>query len=514
MTATDKNAKLTKYLEYRLNALDVEVRIHQGDWKPKAYREPCLWLTTCLDSQLDPFLLAFLLARTSHPFTIILPGETWPRNKRKDWKSLSPDTLSESSILQTNKQWRKTLKGQLHAGRHLGFSLKYYSGIRGIPSLNQEIKLLDAARTIGIPIVPVSLRYLPGQEKRVVIIRIGHVLPASKLQEFSQTLRMKRYLQAKIQALGSALEVLPFFTVPETNHADIIPPLPADELETEIAALEFENLMSERRKFQVYIAEIWQIPQVMREIGRLRETTFRAVGEGTGHALDVDEFDLYYHQLFIWDKEARCVVGGYRIGKGDDIFAKFGPAGFYIHQFFKIQEGFYPIMQQAVELGRSFVIQSYQKQPLPLFLLWQGILFFLLKYPNLRYIYGPVSISKFYSHLSKSLIVEFIKVNYYDEELAKFLSPRTPFKPDLAGIDVASILRNLGSDLANLDKFIEEIEPAHIRIPVLLKQYIKQNAKFISFNLDPNFSDVLDGFMILDLKHLPLATIEALKKET
>ncbi|MEZ4898273.1 MAG: GNAT family N-acyltransferase [Saprospiraceae bacterium] len=513
MKDQERYTKLFNFLERHFTEVSVEVRLHRGDWKPVSYQQPALWLATSIDPQLDPYLLAYLLAQTGHPFAVILLGASWLHGKRKDWKGLAEGNISEQPILQSNKKWRKKLKVQLQSGHHLGFCLNFFVGLRDLPVLNQEIRLLDAARKIGATIVPVNFSIQQEAGKRIVLIRIGHVLSGNKLHEFRETLRMKRFLQAKIQALGSALQVMPFFTTPATNHEEIISAVPVKRLEAEIQSLEFEDLISERGRFQVFISETQRIPQIMREIGRLRETTFRSVGEGTGHALDVDEFDLYYHQLFIWDKEAKCIVGGYRIGKGDDIFLKYGPDGFYIHSFFKIQKGFYPIMQQAVELGRSFVIQSYQKQPLPLFLLWQGILYFLLKHAHLRYIYGPVSISKYYSNLSKSLIVEFIKANYYDEELARHLSPRTPFKPDLAGIDVATIMRNLGSDMASLDKLIEEIEPAHIRIPILLKQYVKQNAKFISFNLDPNFSDVLDGFMILDLKHLPVATIEALKKD-
>ncbi|HMR44192.1 MAG TPA: GNAT family N-acetyltransferase, partial [Saprospiraceae bacterium] len=218
-------------------------------------------------------------------------------------------------------------------------------------------------------------------------------------------------------------------------------------------------------------------------------------------------------QLIIWDREEKRIVGGYRLGEGDEIFNKYGIEGFYISSLFKIETGFYPIIQKSVELGRSYIVEDYQKKRLPLFLLWRGILFFLLKNPQYRYLYGPLSISKYYSNVSKSIIVEFIKRYFFDHELSKFLKPRKPFKVRTEKVDIDLLLRNLPAELNALDNFIEDIEPEHFRIPVLLKQYVKQNAKFISFNVDPNFSDVLDGFMILDLNDVPLATIEALKKE-
>ncbi|MEZ4688021.1 MAG: hypothetical protein R3B47_18755 [Bacteroidia bacterium] len=154
---------------------------------------------------------------------------------------------------------------------------------------------------------------------------------------------------------------------------------------------------------------------------------------------------------------------------------------------------------------------EYQKKLLPLFLLWRGIVHFLLKNSQYKYLYGPVSISKNYSFLSKSLIVTFIKKHYFNDKLARFLRPRTPFRVKVdKEVNVDALLENFGGDLAALDQFIGDIEPDHFRLPVLIKKYIKQNARFISFNLDPNFSDALDGFIILDINDLPKETIESM----
>ena len=150
---------------------------------------------------------------------------------------------------------------------------------------------------------------------------------------------------------------------------------------------------------------------------------------------------------------------------------------------------------------------------MPLFLLWKGILHFLLQNPQYRYLYGPVSISKYYSHISKSLIIAFIKKYYYDKELARFLRPRKPFKAKVDKVDIDLLTENFGNELKVLDNFIEDIEPDHFRLPVLIRQYIRLNARFISFNVDPHFSNVLDGFIILDLQDVPYSMIEALKQE-
>src|SRR5690606_1912751 len=124
---------------------------------------------------------------------------------------------------------------------------------------------------------------------------------------------------------------------------------------------------------------------------------YREVGEGTNKEIDTDEFDLYYHHLIIWDKEAKRIAGGYRLGRGADIMTRYGREGFYINQLFKFSEEFNPILTQSIDLGRSYVISDYQKRPLPLFLLWKGILFFLLQNDSYRYLTGPVSISNEFS---------------------------------------------------------------------------------------------------------------------
>ena len=108
------------------------------------------------------------------------------------------------------------------------------------------------------------------------------------------------------------------------------------------------------------------------------------------------------------------------------------------------------------------------------------------------------------------MIVNFVKQHYFNEEIAQYFQPRTPFVPQLG---TAYDFEQIGTELRDLEKFMNTIEPAHIKLPVLLKQYTKLNARFISFNLDPNFSDALDGLMLLDLKKLPAEIIRLLEEK-
>lgn len=279
-------------------------------------------------------------------------------------------------------------------------------------------------------------------------------------------------------------------------------------LEQEISMLPASCLITSRSGYEVYLANYLQIPNLIREIGRLREVTFRSIGEGSGKAMDIDEYDTYYRNLFIWDTKNKKIVGGYRMGFGTKLKEM---DHFYIHSLFEITEAAHPILQNSIELGRSYIVAEYQNGYLPFFLLWRGILSVLVNHPEFKYLIGPVSISKYYSGISKSLMVAFVKRYYYDEKIAGYFKPRTPFKPDLKPCDLDNMLGSFeGSDFKNLETFLSTIEPAHIKVPILLKQYTKLNAKFISFNIDPNFSDVLDGLMLLKVKDLPQEIIDLL----
>lgn len=294
----------------------------------------------------------------------------------------------------------------------------------------------------------------------------------------------------------------------------LIAPISSTQLCVEINHLDVASQLMSRGDFEVYFAQAHQIPNVLLEIGRLREMTFRSVGEGTGKALDIDEFDDYYFNLFIWDKKNKKIVGGYRMGMGEQIFRKNGIDHFYINSLFEIGNAFFPTLKKSIELGRSYIVPEYQKGYLPFFLLWQGILTVLIKNPNYQYLIGPVSISKYYSGVSKSMIVEFVKRYFFDEKNAQYFFPRTPFYPELEKVNLEKMLDSIeGEGLKDLETFLCSIEPEHIKVPVLLKQYTKLNAKFLSFNIDPNFSDALDGLMMLDVEKLPENIIELLSNK-
>ncbi len=354
------------------------------------------------------------------------------------------------------------------------------------------------------------------KKNKQIKINIGTPIREKEQLEIKDVYRFGRFLRLKTYALGTSLEVKKHFKVRIKRHENIEPVVDAEPVEVvvnEIEKIKENYFLFNQGKYSVFCAPAMAIPHILNELGRLREITFREVGEGTNHSIDLDEYDLYYHQMIIWDEENKKIVGSYRLGKGKEIYEQYGVKGFYLESLFKIKKGFFPILRESIELGRSFIVKDYQREPMSLFLLWKGILFFLLKNPDYRYLLGPVSISNKYSTLSKAMIVDFIKANFFNHDLAKYIEPRTKFQVQFyKDIDKEVMLEYTESDVKKFDKFIKDVEP-YYTMPVLLKKYLQQNAKIVGFNVDPAFNNCLDGLIILDLFDLPMETIESLTKE-
>ena len=408
----------------------------------------------------------------------------------------------------TDKLWHPVV-GKLIAKANVPVIPIYFHGNNGL-LFNLLSFIHPALRTAKLP------SELFNKRGHTIRLRIGKAILPSDLKYQQNPSKLLDYLRTKTYALGAGLEdqrslfnprnIFKVKKIPQT----IIQAIDNQKIEKEVEGLKEFKIWTEKN-YEVYISPCSELPTIIQEIGRLREITFREVGEGTNKSTDLDEYDVYYNHLFIWDKESKLIVGAYRIGKGDEIFYSYGKKGFYVNELFKIKEKFYPILRQSLELGRSWVRKEYQQKPLPLFLLWKGILKYLIDNSHYRYLIGPVSISNNFSKLSKSLIVDFIIKNHFDHELAAYVRPRKKFKLDFSKIDKDLLLES-NETLKNLDSLISEIESSKMKVPVLLRQYLSLNAKLISFNIDPKFSNCLDGFILVDLKNIPKEMLEKLGK--
>jgi hypothetical protein len=191
---------------------------------------------------------------------------------------------------------------------------------------------------------------------------------------------------------------------------------------------------------------------------------------------------------------------------------KYGIEGFYISSLFEFDPELQPFFRKVIEMGRAYISQEYQQKPLPLFLLWRGIVHVCLRNPEHKFLMGGVSISDKFSAFSKSLMIEFMRSHYYDSAVAQYIHPKKEFKVKLKDRDKNLFFDEVESDLNKLDKIIDDLEP-EMRLPVLIKKYIKQNAKVISFNVDPNFNDAIDGLMYIRISELPESTIKPVLEE-
>ena len=280
----------------------------------------------------------------------------------------------------------------------------------------------------------------------------------------------------------------------------VIDEVPRTALQAEIDALPSSQRLVDSGGFRVYFARAGQIRWVLQEIGRLRELTFRAVGEGTGRCSDVDVFDAYYLHLFVWDARANAIAGAYRLGLADEILARHGKRGLYTHSLFKYRTGLLDSLNPAIELGRSFVRAEYQRSFAPLLLLWCGIARFVERSPRYAVLFGPVSISGRYAPASRRLIVEYLSGYSVDTRLASQVRPRQPFRKGTQTTSDSGMLAPKSID--ELSRLIAHIEPDGKGLPVLLRQYLRLGGRLLGFSIDGEFANALDGLIMVDLRQV------------
>ena len=372
----------------------------------------------------------------------------------------------------------------------------------------------DILRTAKLPSEMLS------QKKRKIMVRIGNPISVEdqtanpNLEAFTAFLRRKTFMLANSFEKKGLFDNIPkslkLPKSPKKIASQANQPLMEEEIET---CRRLDKRLLESKNYEVFLAKKEVIPNILTEIGRLREITFREVGEGSNNSIDLDPFDDYYYHLFLWDNDAKKIAGAYRMGMGAEIFKAHGINGFYLQDLFRFEPELYDMMSQSIEMGRAFIIKEYQLKPMPLFLLWKGIVHCTLRFPEHKYLIGGVSISNKFSNFSKSLMIEFMKSNYYDPYVAQYIRPKKEFKVKLNDADKDIVFDESEADLNKFDKIIDELEPESLRLPVLIKKYIKQNARVVAFNVDPLFNNAIDGLMYIRIADLPESTVKPVMEE-
>ncbi len=374
-------------------------------------------------------------------------------------------------------------------------------------------KISDTLRTAKLP------SELLSQKKRVIKVRIGKPISVKDQDQYKEIPAFYEFLRKKTYMLANPFEKNQKLISTQKLKIPKKAKKISSQKNPDLIAKEIDGLrdngkrLLESKNYEVFFTEAKAIPSLLHEIGRLREITFREIGEGTNKPIDLDKFDKYYHHLILWDNSANVLAGAYRMGIGKGIYKRHGINGFYVHSLFKIEPELYPMMEETIEMGRAFIIKQYQQRPMPLFLLWKGIIHITIRYPKHKYLMGGVSISNQFSDFSKSLMIEFMKSHYYDPYVAQYIHPKKEFKVKLKDGDKDFVFDATQSDMNKFDKIIDEIEPGNLRIPVLIKKYLKQNARLVAFNVDPKFNNAIDGLMYIKVSDLPEKTVKPVLEE-
>lgn len=402
-------------------------------------------------------------------------------------------------------------------------SLKSGRVVEDIPWPSNMIKLIKNA---NVPVVPI---YFEGENSRwfhflgrihpmlrtlslanqlfkkrgkTIPMRIGWPIFPSEIADFDNLNDLGRHLRSRVYALQAD-----FADPNKENKMEHVSPiaLPRDRkaIVKELSRIKDKKLY-QTAQYQCFLADYKDIPNLIHEIGRRREEAFRASGEGTNTALDIDCFDPYFKHLILWDSSKKKLAGAYRLGIGEEIFEKHsGINGFYSSSLFVYSEEFEPILRKTIELGRSFVSVQYQREALPLMLLIKGLMHSLMLYPDTEYFIGPVSISNSYPRFFQSLMFYYLNENCSSHIGLDLVSPRRPFVPDYLKTNPEYLLMGKMNTLEKFDKFLLRLSDNRYRMPTLLKKYIKINSRIICFNVDPLFNYCLDGLILLKITDFP-----------
>lgn len=359
-------------------------------------------------------------------------------------------------------------------------------------------RALSRVGGLDVPIVPLDVRRAPHVEA-------GARIAASELMGLPAPAR-----EPYLRLISDALRLHPR---PCAAHRELMPlqaPRSREQLAAEIAALPADRTLVRRGPFQVCAVRPADAPELLAEITRLRELSFRRVGEGCGQPCDTDRFDAHYEHLFVWHAENHELVGAYRLACTDDVVRAHGIAGLYTSTLFDYDEALLRHTGSAIELGRSFVTPDWQRSFQPLLLLWAGIVTLLeRRYPQVRCLFGPASISATYGSVARAVMARALLDQSAGTELEGLVRARHPASwPSGVGYPrhVAAAL----ADPARLSQAIKHMAQGN-GLPVLVRRYLELNGRFACFGIDDSFGGTLDGLVFVDVARIPATLLARLK---
>lgn len=360
-----------------------------------------------------------------------------------------------------------------------------------------------------------TIRLVPelvGQRGNCFRMIIGQPIPPHQFESFDIP-SLGRYLRSRCYALEALAQPLPAAEAPSG-----VPVAAAEDpalVREEMARIP-ERLLFASGDYRCYLTPAADMPHTIKELARLREITFRAIGEGSGNPYDTDSYDNDYLHMIIWHAAHERIVGAYRLGICSELLAAKGVAGIYSASEVRYTPESQAILPQCMELGRSFIVKDYQRDVLPLKFLFTGLLCAAAKFPQVKYFLGLVSISNSIPPFYKSLIVRFLEQTARQEG-APLAVPDTPFQPDYLRVNPDQLIGHLYSGGAThidqLDQLLGALSSGAYRIPVLVRKYFSLNAKLLCFNVDPLFNYCLDGLVLMQLSDLPKGSVRSFTRD-
>ena len=526
----DEAQDVKQFIRYALETLGVEYSVANGSVDEIPSDGPLIIVANHPFGAIEGIILAELLL-TIRDDVKILANEYLQRIPEMQELFLGVDVFSSNASSMTSNML--SIKQSIHHVSQGGVLLLFPAG--EVSSLNLQGQIMDKEwnRIIGMLVRKTSAQITPvyiegrnshlfhlagvlhpglrtlmlvremlNKQNKKVNLHIGNTIGQSEIrglesdEQITQYLRLNTYLMAeRYRKKESVIQGEAGYILPVADES------PDDKLFDNVMSLSNKKLLLQSGDFDVYCATAKDLPEVLDEIGRLREISFRAVGEGTGLSRDIDHYDKYYLHLFIWDRNARCIVGAYRLGLVDQIIEHYGIKGLYSRSLFGFNKKFIASLNSSIELGRSFIRPEYQRNKNALLLLWKGIAAFVHKNPKYTTLFGPVSISNDYSEVSRALITSFLKVHHYDDLRAGKVKATNPLKKPRKVFWTQDMISKL-SDNKLISKLVERME-GDKGLPILIKQYLGLNGRLVSFNVDKDFNDVLDGLIIVDLLAVP-----------
>jgi putative hemolysin len=353
-------------------------------------------------------------------------------------------------------------------------------------------------------------REVTNKRGTVLDLRLGRPIAAERIAGIGDVEAIERMLRIRMYSLAAPRTPSRLLVEAAARVTGI--PAPTDEetppelIERELESLGSNAELTRVGSLRIYCAAGAAIPQTLEEVGRLRELSFRAVGEGTGKSRDLDRFDRHYDQLIAWDAKQRRIVGGYRAARIPELRRHHGRNALYLSTLFELADPLFALLGPSIELGRSFVRLEAQRSFAPLLALWRGIGEYVGRYPDHSRLIGPVSVSADYGHAARELIVRYLRWHHFDPVLGAFVKPRSPFKPCPPMAGLRRDLRQVG-DISSLSPLLPIDDGAAREVPVLLRQYLKLGGRVIGFNVDSQFGDCIDCLTVVDLRRTPDAVL-------